>query len=56
MKHLITLACLLAAAGFYAAGMSTGVAIFAGAGVLAESAFWLRLFRRKPRQAFVPSK
>ena len=56
MKHLTTLALLLVAAGFYAAGMSTGVAIFAGAGALAEGAFWFRLFRRESRQASVPGK
>jgi hypothetical protein len=47
MKHLVTLAFLLVAAGFYVAGMSTGVAVFAGAGVLAEGAFWFRLKARK---------
>lgn len=56
MKHLITFALLLVAAGFYVAGMSTGVAIFAGAGVLAEGAFWFRLIRRESRQAPVSSK
>ena len=56
MKHLVTLAFLLVAVGFYAAGVSTGVAIFAGAGVLAEGAFWFRHFRREPQQASVPSK
>lgn len=50
MKHLVTLACLLLALGFYAAGMATGVVVFAGVGVLAEGTFWYRLFRRKPRQ------
>ena len=44
MKHLITLACFLIAVGCYAAGMSTGAAIFGGAGVLFESIFWFRLF------------
>ena len=44
MKHLITLACCLIAVGCYAAGMSTGAAIFGGAGVLFESIFWFRLF------------
>ncbi|MDE2177374.1 MAG: hypothetical protein KGJ50_03610 [Xanthomonadaceae bacterium] len=43
MKHLVTLAFLLVAAGFYVAGMTTGVVAFAGAGVLAEGAFWFRL-------------
>ncbi len=43
MKHLVTLAFLLVAAGFYVAAISTGVAVFAGAAVLAEGAFWLRL-------------
>ena len=47
MKHPVTLAFLLVAAGFHVAGMSTGVAVFAGLGVLAEGAFRFRLKARR---------
>ena len=53
MKHLITFACLLVAVAFYALGMSTGAVMFAGLGMLAEGAFWIRLLRRAPRMASV---
>lgn len=53
MKHLITLACLLLAIALYAAGMSTGAVVFAGFGMLAEGAFWIRLLRRAPRTASI---
>ncbi len=56
MRHLVTLAFLLVAVGFYAVGVSTGVAIFAGAGVLAEGAFWFRVLRRGSRSASVPGR
>jgi hypothetical protein len=56
MKHLITPACLLVALGFYAAGMASGMVVFAGVGVLAEGTFWFRLFRRKPRKASVTTR
>ncbi|MFA6231140.1 MAG: glycosyl transferase family 39 [Rhodanobacter sp.] len=56
MKHLITLACLLVAVGFYAMGMSTGAVIFMGVGMLAEGAFWIRLLRRAPQPASLPGK
>lgn len=51
MTHLITLACLLVAAGLYALGLSTGAVSFVGLGMLAEGAFWIRLLRRAPRPA-----
>ncbi len=56
MRYLVTFACLLAALGFYAAGMATGIVLFAGVGVLAEGTFWYRLFRRKRRQVCGPAR
>lgn len=56
MKHLITLDCLLVALGFYAAGMVSGLVVFAGLGVLAEGTFWFRLFRRKPPKASLTTR
>ncbi len=56
MRHLITLGCLLVALGVYAVGMASGMAVFAGFGLLAEATFWFRLFHRKPAKASVTTR
>ena len=44
-KHLITLACLLAAMGFYFAGFHTSAFGLVIVGMIAELTFWVRLLR-----------
>ncbi|MBB6243889.1 MULTISPECIES: hypothetical protein [unclassified Rhodanobacter] len=56
MKHLVTIACLLTAMCFYALGFSSGAAVFTAVGLLAESFFWFRLFRRNPQPLSAPAK
>lgn len=52
MKHLITVAFLVAAIALAMAGSATGFALFIVAGLFFESVFWYRIFRkRKARSA-----
>jgi hypothetical protein len=45
-RHLITIACLLAALGLYAVGSKAG-AVFLVLGAACEVAFWVRLARAR---------
>ncbi len=47
MKHVITFFCFIAAVTSYLAGSASGAVIFFVVGVILESVFWFRLFRRK---------
>ena len=47
MKHVITFSCLIGAVAAYLAGSASGAVILFVVGVILESVFWLRLFRRK---------
>lgn len=46
MRHLITIACLLAAILFYSQG-SPAAPVFLILGMVFEGAFWMRIVRRK---------
>lgn len=47
--HIFTILFLLLAAGSYAIGAVTGVAVFIALGFISESIFWVRLFRGTPK-------
>ena len=47
MKHLITIALLLAAIVFVAMGSASGFVIFLILGIVCEGAFWLRIFGKR---------
>ena len=44
--HAMTIACLLAAAMFYAIGFGAGVELAVVAGCISEMVFWVRVSRR----------
>lgn len=46
MKHLMTVAILVAAITAMSAGYTTGFALLLIAGVFLEGVFWLRLFKK----------
>lgn len=50
MKHLITIAILVAAIAVASAGYIAGFALLVVVGLLLEGVFWLRIFRRTPRE------
>ena len=43
LGHAITIACLAAAAGFYAIGFGAGVELAVVAGCVSELVFWVRV-------------
>ena len=45
--HLITAAFLIAAVLCYVAGFGPGMLVFAAGGLVFESVFWFRLFKRR---------
>lgn len=45
--HLLTAAFLIAAVLCYVVGLNSGVIVFAAAGLVLESVFWFRLFKRR---------
>ena len=51
MKHLVTVAFLIAAVAFAIAGSASGFALFLLIGLLCEGVFWYRLFKKKPKPA-----
>ncbi|MFY9260582.1 MAG: hypothetical protein WAO71_08760 [Gallionella sp.] len=51
MRHLITLACLVAAFAAYTVGWRQGIVGFAVIGIILESLFWFRLLRKKKPQS-----
>jgi hypothetical protein len=51
MKHLVTVAFLIAAVVFAIAGSASGFALFLLIGLLCEGVFWYRLLKKKPKRA-----
>jgi len=51
MRHLITLACLVAAFAAYTIGWGQGGTSFVVIGIILESMFWFRLLRKKKQQS-----
>ncbi|MDQ2075202.1 hypothetical protein [Marinimicrobium sp. ABcell2] len=47
MKHLITIAILVAAIAVASAGHSFGFAVLVVIGILLEGVFWLRVFKKR---------
>ena len=47
MRHLITLACLVAAFAAYSIGWGRGITVFVVIGIIFEGIFWVRLLRKK---------
>lgn len=47
MKHLITIAILVAAIAVASAGYATGFAVLVAAGIILEGVFWYRLFKKR---------
>jgi hypothetical protein len=45
--HLLTAAFLIAAVLCYVVGSNAGLIVFAAIGLVLESVFWFRLFRRR---------